>query len=872
MQLKEFQVLVLKRLSEHLKMLKYAYSQDTRRLQELDPAGRRRCHDSVWLLWRDLYDANKVPHVFGAQGRIVKDPYVHKHDGRGYPIPNLCLKVPTGGGKTLLGVSGVERIANDYFNTHTGLVVWMVPTDAIYQQTLKNFQNREHPYRQVLERAAAGRLKIFQKNSSFSKHDLQNNLCVMLLMLQSANRETKESLKLFQDSGQFLSFFPPSYDYRAHKKLLAEFPNLVSSEQQENSPTVHVPNSLGNVIRMSQPIIVLDEGHRAYSEQARNTVNNLNPRFILELSATPNIKERQSNVLVDVSGAALKQDEMIKLPIHIINSRGGNWKKTLHQACDKLDDLQRQAQQYKKQSDRFIRPIMLVQVERTGKEQRHKNFIHSEDVREYLVDKMGAHKGAVKVKASGCDELKDENLLHPNSQVRFIITKQALQEGWDCPFAYVLVVLSQSKSKLALTQLVGRILRQPGARVTGVEALDSCYVFCCHPQTNEVVKNVQKALQREGMADLSDAAVLRIHEYENQKIKTSRRRSQFKNLNIFLPRVLHKHKGSWRDIVYEQDVLKSIDFSQLQYRKKNVFRVGEQDFTSIEHIKIDVKIPAFRPNPPSLGSKKTDAPVIDRQHIDTTHEVMAMDFVHMVRRLSNTLPNPVIAAQLLDDTIISFKARGFSEQQIYRHRESILNSIEDDLLEQINTRSEQIFAQKLAQGELCFKIFKNKVNLNWELGQEFNFVASRETPIYNGPIGGGVQLSLFDMYSSHHFNQLEDKIAGYLDEHKAVKWWHRMVAKKDYRLQGWQKNKVYPDFLACVDGRRAKKVAVLEAKGQHLVGNDDTVYKKKLFQLLEKQASLDVGKLETASEDETQMVFRILMEKTWEHDAGQALN
>ena len=63
---------------------------------------------------------------------------------------------------------------------------------------------------------------------------------------------------------------------------------------------------------------------------------------------------------------------------------------------------------------------------------------------------------------------ENQNLLSPTNRVRAIITKQALQEGWDCPFAYVLCALAASSNLRAMTQLIGRILRQPDAMKTGV--------------------------------------------------------------------------------------------------------------------------------------------------------------------------------------------------------------------------------------------------------------------------------------------------------------------------------------------------------------------------------------------------------------------
>ena len=80
-------------------------------------------------------------------------------------------------------------------------------------------------------------------------------------------------------------------------------------------------------------------------------------------------------------------------------------------------------------------------------------------------------------------------------------------------------------------------------------------------------------------------------------------------------------------------------------------------------------------------------------------------------------------------------------------------------------------------------------------------------------------------------------MALYLDDTDAVQWWHRLVAKQDYHLQGWQRNKVSA-FLACVTSNdNGLTFSILETKGAHLKGNDDTQYKERLFDLLSKIAS-----------------------------------
>ena len=60
-----------------------------------------------------------------------------RRDGCDRPVPNAVFKVPTGGGKTWLAVSGVSRIMGRYLERNTGFVLWLVPNEAFYSQTLK---------------------------------------------------------------------------------------------------------------------------------------------------------------------------------------------------------------------------------------------------------------------------------------------------------------------------------------------------------------------------------------------------------------------------------------------------------------------------------------------------------------------------------------------------------------------------------------------------------------------------------------------------------------------------------------------------------------------------------------------------------------
>jgi type III restriction enzyme len=179
--------------------------------------------------------------------------YSPRTTGDGRPAPNVTLKVPTGGGKTYLACAAVSRIFGRYLSANTGFVLWIVPNEAIYSQTLKALRDRQHPYRQILDRAAAGRVLVLEKTDTLSRADVDANLCVMVLMLQSSNRQNQETLKLFRDRGDVHGFAPPEGDQAAHKALAEAVPNLSIYDLADGPGWPMIKDSVGNALRIIPP-------------------------------------------------------------------------------------------------------------------------------------------------------------------------------------------------------------------------------------------------------------------------------------------------------------------------------------------------------------------------------------------------------------------------------------------------------------------------------------------------------------------------------------------------------------------------------------------------------------------------------------------
>ncbi len=875
MELKDYQNKVLEGLSLYLGELA-AQREEAEETQQFHRGKGRdaKLDDYCRKTWDALHERNALPVLTDKNGQKIAPPYVARKDGMGRPVPNICLKVPTGGGKTLLATVAVERINTEYFKKQTGLVLWIVPSEAIYSQTWKAFANREHWYRQMLERASGGRVRLLEKGDSFTRQDVEQQLCVMLMMLQAGavRKESKEARKMFQDSGRYPSFFPDVDDPTANQALLERAPDLDRNDLFDEGASIGglmVKQSLGNVLRLVRPVMVIDEGHKAYSNTALETIAGYNPRFILELSATPNSgKEHVSNVLVNVTGTALNDEQMIKLPINLTNEGRADWKHTLAVAKEKLDELQADARKVRNNEGRYVRPIMLIRVERTGKEQRDKGVIHSEDVREYLLEKLGAQPEQVKVKSAELDELAEvsadpkysrQGLLHELCPVRYIITKDALREGWDCPFAYILAVLSKTTAATALTQMVGRVLRQPEAKLTGVASLNECYVFTFDQEVQAAVASVRRGLEEEGMGDL--AASVRAGgkgAAAASRRETLRRRKEFEGVRIFLPRVLSRHyaTGEWRQFDYDRDLLGRLDWGQFSYSDRATFTPDDKEAHERTLVRMWME---------DLGGVDDN----DLKNAITTQEQVEpeLDCPALVRLLLDVIPNPWQGARILEETLAEFRRRGFPEERIFTNRLFLIKAMKDDLKKQVYRATEDEFKRMLGADELCFRLeVSNDPNLNWELAETLDLhVADDDKPLLRKS-GEPLEKSLFTPIYQKQVNGLEKEVAWYLDGQQAVRWWHRIAVHQDWHLQGWQRGRIYPDFLACLHdlGEGKVRFSVLETKGLHLKGNEDTVYKEKLFKLLSEYSrnASPVGEMKLHFQDQ-QIRFELMLESNW---------
>ena len=858
MELKEYQQNASDRLDVWLETLHEERLKSEDNLKQLPdaigPSVRAQVANFPHEAWKALAERRELPDSVLERGV----PYSCRTTGSGLPLPHVCLKIPTGGGKTLMGAVAIER-ALMHRGQQNGLVLWIVPTNAIYSQTKAALWNREHPYRQRLELACGGRVKVMEKDDALSKMDIENYLCVMLLMLPATNRcKNRDFLRMFRDAGRYPAFFPEDGDALEEGKLMAEHPGLERDQVSDR-----VKHSLFNVFKLSRPIVILDEAHKAYgggrklktgAAKYAHSISRMDPSVVVELTATPN--SNVSNLLVDVTGAQLQDERMIKLPIQVRTSGGSaDWRHTLSLGRQQLEELAAVSRTFESGSGRYIRPIAVVRAERTGKNQRDGECVHVEDVREELIN-QGVDPSAIKVKSAEVDELGREDLIDAQhrSSVQWILTKDALKEGWDCPFAYVLVLLDRTKAENAVTQMVGRVMRMPHVESTEVKALDQCYVICHNADVRHAVDKVRAGLQYEGMGDLG--RYVNGHDSETKMTTLRvRRRDPFRGIPIYLPKVLHRTpNGTVRDLDYDRDILSKIDWHRLR----------------VEFPQTDM------PVIPSGGSAAVDV-LGETYELEDRYESVDDDswLSYFTHHLSSLIPNPWACAVIVNDAIADIERGGsISRSDILARRSVFAERFRQHLFEQIDIRARDKFMNLLDTGEISFDL--ETLEGNYEIYEECETVIL-ESDRELGTAAVSVQSSLFDKVLERDFNAFEKEFALYVDGNRAIAWWHRVAAsqRSGYYLRGWRRERVFPDFVAVASTSGdphdyRQQLLIFETKGAHLKDSDDSRYKSCLLNLLQDAYNDDLAPsgLMRIKEGELRGVFRMVIQG--QHDEALA--
>ena len=771
--------------------------------------------------------------VYKRDGSINRNHETRENTAK-IPFPHACIKIPTGGGKTFVAANALMTIMRMWKVKKTGLVIWLVPTNAIYEQTLISLSKKGEWIHDHLWQMSGHRLKIIPKGRNFSELDIKNHLCIMLLTNQSfieKENEGKEDkrLKVNRATSGYADFFPDGGNILENKKKLEEHPYL-----EATSDGNRVAPSVINAIRLCKPVVIIDEAHRTKREISIQGVNGLNPSIVLEISATP---LGESNILYKATGTQVWEEEMIKLPVKLHIDELRDWKKTLEDAKRKRDKLDNIAKKEKSSGGNYIRPIMVIRVDYTGENQLDKS-VHAEEVKKYMQKTLKIRDDQIAIQSATRKQLSGVNLMSDTCPIRYIITKDALKEGWDCPFASVLAVLGNVRAEVGVTQLVGRVMRQPYAKRAEAKELNISYVYCSTEDTREAVRGVKKGLEKEGY-DKETLDLLNTSGALTERPKKAPRKKEFRQHKIYFPKIKFFDGKEFRDFSYSQDLMPRIDWDSIKY-KHSFPMVGVAEET-IETIFTGGRI-----------EHETRKINIERD----------FDILYLAERLLDIVPNIFVAARIVKDALDSH-TKEHGEEVVYSWRIQLVEDIRRKIDADLKRQAKEKFDKMIDEGKIDVTLAKEiDPSADWKM-PEFSFYKDDNADIFRQ------EKYLFEEINTSSMNQTELAAADSFEKAKeAVIWWFRTIAKSSshgYYLQGWQKNKVYPDFLlaSSINKKGEQRYMVIETKGDHLRGNDDTEYKRELMDLIERRMNFQKEKTH---------YFRVIDEGDWKSEFNSLIN
>lgn len=800
-----------------------------------------------FLEYLDRYDyVGKAFHNFWQDKGVTMDAYKHAVQG----VPNVCIKVPTAGGKTFIAVNALRPIFENFTKTNPAqpkVVVWLVPSITILDQTIKNLSDAQHPYNLKLKTHFNGRVEVFTKNDilqggGFNQDSVKEQLSIIVLSFDSLRAKRKEDRKLYQENGN-----------------LADF--VVDEE------TV----SVISVLRSLKPVVIVDESHNAETDLSIEMLQNLSPSFILDLTATP---RNNSNIISYVSAAQLKKNNMVKLPVVVQNQRDKT--DVLSNALNFQKQLEEMAKTEEKNGGIYIRPIVLFQAEPKNAE----DATTFRDIKNKLV-KLSIPEDQIAIKTADINEIKGVDLLSRDCPIRFIITVNALKEGWDCPFAYILASLANKGSAVDVEQILGRILRQPSVKQHQEQLLNLSYVFTSSGKFLQTLDNIVKGLQQAGFSNRDFREVKAIVEEEKPIIPQPTQ-------TILFPEPANEET----DIEDEEIDVSKVNITEstnnLEELKQKALEINTEFGRKIEGETLQLPIEL---------EEKTNTQPMKEVFAEAAKQLKLPQFYIKIQGNGSFFERGETDVLLENDELLKdFKLgqadatidfetvdseiyyvdlekvggedykptfRKMSGQQIAVLNQKILSLPPQSKIEAVNQRFCKLIGNMypIADKEVKFYVnrileqmdseqlkdclerdfiyaskIKRKINDLSTVHKERKFsdyldvdriiikpsyeLPATVTPSANAP---AIQKSLY--VNETAMNGFEGKVINELANLENIVFWHKIIEKKGFRLNGFLNH--YPDFLLLT---KSGKILLVESKGDNL-DNSDSMRKLRLAQL-----------------------------------------
>ena len=776
-------------------------------------------------------------------------------------VPHVCMKVPTGGGKTFMACASVKRIFDEMPKDKPKVVVWLVPSDPILNQTIKNLSNINHPYRQKLESDFAGRVGVYTKEQLLSGHNfspdtVREMLTVCILSYGSLRIDStkKDVRKVYQENGNLLRF---AEHFNDKETLLADTPDT----------------ALIQVLRQLSPVTIVHESHNAGSDLSVEMLNRLNPSFVLDLTATP---RKNSNILCYVDARELKKEHMVKLPVVVYNRTSRH--SVIQDAIQLRGSIEQQARAQEEAGGDYIRPIVLFQAQPNLKGKETDTY---QKVKQTLLD-IGVAEDEIGIKTSEVDDISNIDLMSKESKIRYIITVNALKEGWDCPFAYILASLANKTSTIDVEQIVGRILRQPYAKTHSASLLNTSYVLTCSNDFRNTLENIVSGLNKARFSRKD----YRVGELITEEVSVEPEipHTQGEQLTMSMT---EPHEDDFSDIVASEiraqleatsenpseQIIDMIQQATTQTQQYNSEVENNDDFGFTggelgdmlkqnaiqdcykESIQ-DLRIPQFfMQTVPDLFGDAYE--LLEPDNLSEGFTISGQDAQISFELATGEMYSVDLQEQ--GDAVPKYKRASKDESEYIREHlaklppEEKIRSCTDMICRQINKSNryatsdinayvhrivENMTEDEIAAMETAIPVYAKKILSKIETLEE----TYREQQFYRWLDSGkvvcrehyefpqvitpadttdSIPYSLYEA-EKNDINNFESRVLDYIVGFGNIQWWHRIIERKGFRINGFINH--YPDFVIKT---KSGKIIMLETKGDDR-DNSDSKRKLKL--------------------------------------------
>lgn len=781
-------------------------------------------------------------------------------------VPQVCFKVPTGGGKTFLAANSIRPIFDSMPHIHPKAVVWLVPSDAILTQTYRTLTDKNHDYRKKIDVDFGNKVEIYSKQKllngqNFNPTSVSDNLSVFVLSYDSFRTSKKDGRKAYQENGSLLPF--------------VRFKQDSGSLLEDTDET-----ALIQVIRKLNPVVIVDESHHATSKLSKEMLQNFNPSFVLDLTATP---KNGSNIISFVDARQLKAENMVKLPVIVYNRK--SQEDVFVSAISLRRKLENEAVEEQKNGGRYIRPIVLFQAQ----PRTNDDSTTYDKIKHTLID-MGIPESEIAIKTADRDELKNIDLSSKDCSIRYIITVNALKEGWDCPFAYILATVANRTSSIDVEQILGRILRLPNTRKNEREVLNLSYVITSSNAFYATLDKVVAGLNAAGFTSKD----YRIDDYVEQDTEFSV--EQAGNIQTEL-KLENDVTDDTNNVSDEIDSL-NIDFVREQIspfvnndnmESQSQSEVNDVVTDMLDHAKTQNELywqdfeetEEYLPVPPEVGNKMKHYKVNQLYASEAGQIEIPQFMIETGRSLFSEHEHQVLTKEnlyagfsLLDkDTVIDFdsidseiarididdsdampkawKLQGFDSQNVKQWfdeqpSDRKMRLCKDMIIKKlsknnaINDRDLEVYVDRIIQnltedqltdmeqtpGIYVLKINKKvnsllneyakKMFFEWVEQDKISCQSSYKLPKEISPTEtiASIPKSLYNEEEKFD-TEYERKVVMELSSLNNIKWWHRNMARKGFAINGAVN--AYPDLMVRTE---SGKLLLIETKGDQLENSE----------------------------------------------------